>query len=190
MDTQKYYNTNVIDYWIKDTAPSPSSFKEQILYRVIIDTRLPASDNLFYLSTQERSALLNEAIPATIRQITRDDTLSFTEFVKQAPESDLDEAFVELDHWLVYGAFADGKLAAIASMIPWSSSQFADLGVITLPEYRNKGLGRKTVRAICSHAIQLGYEPQYRCQIDNEASVSLARSSGFSLFAAWDVIKS
>jgi hypothetical protein len=31
-------------------------------------------------------------------------------------------------------------------------------------------------------------EPQYRCQTDNAASVSLAKSAGMALFGTWEVV--
>ena len=49
-------------------------------------------------------------------------------------------------------------------------------------------IGTATVRAISARAFELGFEPQYRCQIDNTASVALAKTSGFTLFGEWKVI--
>lgn len=113
---------------------------------------------------------------------------SFEEFTGAAPENELDEAFVELDHWLVFGTFIDDRLACAASMYPWRGTRLADLGVITLPEFRGRGVGRVTVRAMSAEALRRGYEPQYRCQFDNTASVALARAAGFTRFGGWEVI--
>jgi hypothetical protein len=44
------------------------------------------------------------------------------------------------------------------------------------------------VRALSAAALQRGYEPQYRCQMDNVASAALAGSAGFERFGRWDVI--
>jgi len=148
---------------------------------------LNGADYVFYLPVSERGALRAEPHPST-RQLTSDDEDAFGAFATAAPEDDLDEAFVELEHWLVFGTFVDGRLVAAASMYPWSDTQLADLGVITLPEYRGHGLARATVRAISDAAIGAGYEPQYRCQLDNAASIALARSAGFALFGEWNVI--
>ncbi len=151
---------------------------------------LNGADHLFYLSSAEQKLLRSESFPPMIRQLTMDDANVFKAFVSSAPEDDLDEAFVELDHWLVFGYFVDERLVSATSMYPWSGTSFADLGVITLPQFRGRGFGRQIVRAISAQALQQGFEPQYRCQSDNVASARLAKASGFSLFANWNVIKS
>jgi predicted GNAT family acetyltransferase len=102
----------------------------------------------------------------------------------------MDDAFVELGHWLVMGTFADGRLVCAASMYPWRGTHLADVGVITLPGYRGRGLGRRTVRALSARALAEGYEPQYRCQLDNMPSAALARAAGFAQFGTWNVIAS
>lgn len=145
-------------------------------------------DYLFYLPEAEQATLGSEPACVGTRQLTPDDEAAFARFTREAPEDELAEAFVELDHWLVFGTFADSRLVAAASMYPWSGTRLADLGVITLPGYRGRGLGRATVRAISASAIERGYEPQYRCQLDNASSVALATSAGFSRFGEWEVI--
>jgi len=69
----------------------------------------------------------------------------------------------------------------------WSDSPIADLGVLTLPDARGKGMARAVVQAINTVSRQQGYEPQYRCQLDNHASVALAKSCGLMLFGQWTV---
>lgn len=149
---------------------------------------LNGADYIFYLPVAEQGAVRGEPVLEGTRQLTADDQDAFARFAGEAPENDMDDAFVEFDHWLVFGSFADGRLVAAGSMYPWRGAQLADLGVITLPEYRGRGLGRKTVRAMSARAMELGYEPQYRCQIDNTPSVALAKSTGFARFGEWDVI--
>lgn len=150
--------------------------------------RMNGADDLFYLPIDRQETLRTEAPPDGTRQLTAADAAAFELFCATAPADDLDDAFVELDHWLVYGTFVDRILVAAASMYPWGETRFADLGVITLPAYRSNGHGMRTVRAISAHALAGGYEPQYRCQLDNEASIALAGAAGFELFGQWDVI--
>ncbi len=145
-------------------------------------------DNVFYLALNEQAALRGEACGAGTRELTGDDAEAFAAFAAEAPPAELDEAYVELDHWLVFGTFVDDRLVCAASMYPWSGTRLADLGVITLPGFRGLGVGRATVRALSAAALARGYEPQYRCQLDNVASVGLARASGFALFGRWEVI--
>lgn len=146
------------------------------------------ADNLFYVPDEERVALRNEATPVQTRSLSAADTSAFAAFTAEAPDDELDEAFVELDHWLVFGTFVGDRLAAISSMYAWAGSTLADLGVITLPSHRGHGFARQTVRAISRRALELGYEPQYRCQLDNTASAALATSAGFRRFGEWQAI--
>ncbi|SFS18002.1 Acetyltransferase (GNAT) family protein [Microbacterium sp. cf046] len=149
---------------------------------------LNGADHLFYLPLREQATLRSHPDHADTRRLRAADTASFERFCANAPEADLDEAFVELDHWLVYGTFANGQLVAAASMYPWRGTRLADLGVITLPAYRGRGLAKRVVRAIAADALGQGFEPQYRCQLDNLASIALAGSAGFARFGEWDVI--
>lgn len=148
-------------------------------------------DHLFYLSLSEQALLRDETSvgrTGATRELTADDAEAFAELTAEAPDDDLDGAYVELDHWLVLGTFVGDRLASVASMYPWDGTLLADLGVITLPRFRGRGLGRATVRAISAAASARGYEPQYRCQLDNSASVALARAAGFTHFGEWRVV--
>ena len=151
---------------------------------------LHGADYLFYLPARDQAAVRAEPVPAETRRLTVADAGAFAQFAVAAPAQDMEEAFVELGHWLVWGTFADGRLVSAASMYPWRGTHFADLGIITLPEYRGRGLAKRTVRAISARALAAGYEPQYRCQLDNTPSASLARAAGFAQFGTWDVIAS
>jgi RimJ/RimL family protein N-acetyltransferase len=141
-------------------------------------------DFLFYLPV--------DATPETghvrsARRLTEDDHAAFGLFHSSASEEDREDAFVELDHWAVFGCFDDNRLVSAASAILWNESPIADLGVLTLTDARGKGYAHAAVQAINSYSRQQGYEPQYRCQLDNHASVALARACGLVLFGKWIV---
>ncbi|WP_329595514.1 GNAT family N-acetyltransferase (plasmid) [Streptomyces sp. NBC_01362] len=149
---------------------------------------LHGADNLFYFTDEARETLLGEPDVPSIRPLTEADADVFGQFKEAASEQDLDDASVELDHWAVYGAFEDGQLVCVASMYPWNDAPLADLGVLTLPPYRGKGHARRLVRAISRHALAREHEPQYRCQLDNHASVAAAASAGLTRFGTWDIV--
>ena len=149
---------------------------------------LHAPDNLFYFSRTDLDVLLAEDPHPDVRRLSGADAELFAQFQSEAPEQELDEAYVELDHWAVFGAFAQDRLVAAASTYPWGNARIADLGVLTLPAYRRRGHARAVVRALCKHAAQQGYEPQYRCQLDNYASVAVAKAAGLTHFGTWELV--
>jgi len=146
-------------------------------------------DRIFYYSDAMKSWLAREGEEAA-RQLSGRDEAAFAVFQSGASEQDKEDAFVELDHWTVFGVFEQERLVSVASMYPWGNAVIADLGVLTLPGFRGKGYAKALVRSISRHALSLGHQPQYRCQQDNSASTALAQAAGFSLFGMWEVVSS
>jgi len=141
-------------------------------------------DYLFYLPAD--TCITPDRSTAT-RRLTSKDRAAFEAFQADASEQDRDDAFVEMDHWAVFGCFDGDRLVSAASACPWENAPVADLGVLTLSNARGRGFARAVVLTISDFSRQEGYEPQYRCQLDNLASVALAKSSGFALFGKWIV---
>ncbi|MGE8555445.1 MAG: GNAT family N-acetyltransferase [Chryseobacterium jejuense] len=165
LDFEKFVNT------LKD--------KEIFLY---------GADYIFYFPEEEKAKILNLSSSENTRPLTEDDAEHFSLFESLSTEEDLDGAFVELDHWKVYGIFENNQLVAATSMYPWQDTQLSDIGVITLDQFRGKGYAKQAVEIISKAALEEGYEPQYRCQLDNIASVALAKKLNLSLFAKWNFI--
>lgn len=170
-----------------DKTSVPST---EALWQKLKETNLSlhGADQLYYFPEEEKNRIQDEITPDHVRQLTKDDEALFSEFTAAASAADLDDAFVELDHWVVFGVFEGKTLVTAASMFPWHDSKLADIGVITLASARGKGYARSVVRAMSKHAYQEGYEPQYRCALDNKASAAVARSSGLATFGTWDVL--
>ncbi|WP_260288740.1 GNAT family N-acetyltransferase [Peribacillus aracenensis] len=164
---------------------SESTFRRKLNEAGVI---LHGADYLFYFSEADKNILMEENLEGVLRQLTEQDDAVFSDFQSSASEQDLDDAYVELDHWLVFGSFEQNRLVSAASMYPWENAQIADLGVLTLTPIRGKGHARKVVRSISKYACDQGYEPQYRCQLDNQASTLLAKAAGLTLFGKWEVI--
>lgn len=148
--------------------------------------RLHDPDCLFYLPADASTEP-----PATgvlvPRPLTAADRGAFEAFQAQASEQDKEDSWVELDHWLAFGSFDGDRLVSAASLHRWPDSPIADLGVLTLPGARGRGHARAVVSAICRSCRCRGREPQYRCQVDNVASVALAKACGLILFGTWVV---
>lgn len=151
---------------------------------------LHGADNIFCLTESAEVKLLAETDGPGVRQLTDDDADVFASFEAGTSEQDRDDASVELDHWAVFGAFdEEGHLVSAASMYPWDDeSTMVDLGVLTRASARGRGYAGKVVRAMFRYALAHGHEPQYRCQLDNTASVNLAASLGLHLFGRWETI--
>jgi GNAT superfamily N-acetyltransferase len=99
-------------------------------------------------------------------------------------EDDRDEAEFELealDPHLV-GWLEHDRLLALAGARPWVARPgFLDIGVITHPAARRRGLGRAVVAEVAARVLIHGRLPLYRCNADNVASWRLCRSVGFEV---------
>ncbi|MBB6483611.1 GNAT family N-acetyltransferase [Rhizobium lusitanum] len=164
---------------------SEAEFRRELENAEII---LNGADAVFYYLEPAKQSLLQETSPNQVRQLTELDRAIFEEFQAAASDEDLDAAYVELDHWLVFGAFEGPHLVCAASMYPWNDAPIADVGVLTLTAFRGKGHARNVMRAISRQAYAQGYEPQYRCQLDNHASMALATAIGLTEFGKWEVV--
>lgn len=153
-----------------------------------VGVTLHEADCVFHFTQSAASDLLAQTDAPGVRRLTQDDAAAFAAFEAGATEQDLDDAYVELDHWAVFGAFEGDRLVSAASMYPWGDSRLADTGVLTLPEHRGQGHARRVVQAISRYAYSQGYEPQYRCQVDNTASRSLAARTGLTQLGTWEVV--
>ena len=138
-------------------------------------------DHLFYLPVSEQAVLRDENHPSDTRRLTDVDAAAFAVLTASAPEDDLDEAF--------------GGARPLACVRNLHRRQARVRGEHVSVE-RDAARGPRgdhpprisrprarsvTVRAISAEAIGSGYEPQYRCQLDNAASVALARASRIQL---------
>jgi GNAT superfamily N-acetyltransferase len=165
---------------------SPDLSSEALRLRLAdIGAALHDPDYVFYLPVEGSADPLGQHNTAC-RQLGEADRAAFEAFQASASEQDLDDAYVELDHWAVFGSFEAGRLACAGSMYPWDNAPIADMGVLTLPALRGKGHACALVRTMSRYARQQGFEPQYRCQMDNLASVALAKASGLMLFGTWE----
>ncbi len=163
---------------------------EEELRRALTDAGLTMNgpDHLFFLPVSGRKKLCDSAPSDSVRLLTEDDSEIFQAFQHDIPKPDRDESFVELDHWLVMGAFAGDTLATAASAYPFHErTSMADIGVVTRPDARGRGHGRRLVTELARQILLRGLEPQYRCGLENVASAALAKSVGFVELGTWDV---
>jgi len=80
------------------------------------------------------------------------------------------------------GVFVGERLVATAGWEVWDGL-LAHLGVVTHPEYRDRGYGRAVVSLATDRALAAGLLPQYRTLDAWSGSVRLAEGLGFERFA-------
>lgn len=184
-------NPAVAEVVAKDIAalgnPTETDIRAALAARGIA---LNGTDNVFYLSDSAVDDILSDMGSPRVRELTDADADIFASFKAAASEEDWDGAYVELDHWAVFGAFDDdGVLVSIGSMYPWDDEfPLADIGVLTLDSARRCGHAKTLVRTMFRYALTEGYEPQYRCQLDNAASIGLAAGLDLQLFGQWEIV--
>ena len=177
--------------WATRLALAPHPIHDETEFRQRLaahGAHLHGADWLHYFTEADQAQLLQETTPAHIRPLSQADQTAFNQFQSQASEADLDAAWVELDHWSVWGAFVGPQLVCAASMYVWPDSPLADTGVLTLPAHRGQGFARDVIRTISRHACQQGLEPQYRCQLDHVSSAAVARAAGMLCYGSWEVL--
>jgi GNAT superfamily N-acetyltransferase len=119
-----------------------------------------------------------------VRVLGPADRLLLDALKERAGADATEEADVEVDHPLAVGIVEDSSLLAIASLLE-EENDTVDVGVLVDPDQRRRGLGAAVVRDLAGRAVSTGSLVQYRCNVENEPSASVARSCGFSL---WGVL--
>ena len=95
---------------------------------------------------------------------------------------------INIEHPVVIGWFSDSKLLCVGSLI--IEDEIADIGILTHPQARGKGIGKRVVRALIVEGLKINKIVQYTSMQKNTASVRLAKSLGFKRFATetyWNI---
>jgi GNAT superfamily N-acetyltransferase len=91
--------------------------------------------------------------------------------------AEVEEAEVAVEDEVAFGCFAGPRLVAVAS--GYRLAGFMDIGVLTHPAFRRRGLGRAVVAAICRWCGTRAVLPLYRCDAENAGSRGVAQAVGF-----------
>lgn len=114
------------------------------------------------------------------------DLATLSTFVAGSSEDDLDEADLDLDELdpLIVGLFDGDAMVAYGSGRPYDDIDiFDDIGVLTAPSHRRRGLGAAAVAEFVERrlASDPGRRMLYRCNTENTGSNAVAESLGFTL---------
>ncbi|MBR4865420.1 MAG: GNAT family N-acetyltransferase [Clostridia bacterium] len=83
------------------------------------------------------------------------------------------------------GYIENGVLVSVcdAPDMPYMENLIQHTGIMTLPDYRNKGYAKSTAALSTHHLLENGVCPQWECHAKNIASINLARTLGYQDFA-------
>ena len=114
--------------------------------------------------------------------LSADDAAALRQLGDSCTRLEVHLADVRLHHPVVYGCRAAGMLAAAASFL-FEDDLIADVGVLTHPQFRNRGYGRAAVSALCRWGLEHERVIQYCALPSNRASLRVADMLGFSEYA-------
>lgn len=115
--------------------------------------------------------------PFSVRKLELTDAEKMSALHQACTAEEVDEGYVEVTHQIAFGCFHQGELVAASS--GYERTGFLDIGVLTHPNFRKKGLGRAVVGVLCAWAIEKHIIPQYRHDALNTSSQHIAKSLNF-----------
>lgn len=77
-----------------------------------------------------------------------------------------------------FSLFYENKLASTAYSACINATQL-ELGIETVPEFRNKGFAKFVCQALIEYCLENNYEPIWACRLENTGSYRLAQKVGF-----------
>ncbi len=104
-------------------------------------------------------------------------------------EEEVDDAEIYEDDpdAVVFGALSEGRLVGYAGFRYWEK-KFADIGILTNPDFRRRGLGRWLVSNVSAWCLENEVVPMYRVDPENHGSRRIAEGLGYTLWVRIDVL--
>ena len=123
--------------------------------------------------------------PELATRLSRESDIEYSNFGSSfnLPALPIEWIRKRIDEDTIFGAFADGKLASVASLVAWLPQMAVIMGVETKPEFRRRGLGAVAVSAAVREALTLSQSCSLFVRSDNAAALSLYREIGFKKVA-------
>lgn len=178
---------------VVDTAPTQLEEIQALLTKFPPHHRLTAADVKQIWESREQDAnkmyaldiqTFRPFIPDSryiVRQLTTQDQAAFEAFLAQCSEADIEEGDVSIDHLSAFGVFDGNRLAAVASAYEWLG--LIDIGILTDPAYRGKGLGKAAVSACSLYQHKTGDKAVvYRHDVENLGSQGIAQGLNFTYY--------
>lgn len=87
-----------------------------------------------------------------------------------------------LDDDIIFGAFSDGRLVSVASLVAWLPQVAVIMGVETKPEFRRRSFGSIVVSAVVQEGLKHSQSCSLFVRSDNDEAIGLYRTLGFQKF--------
>lgn len=164
-----------------DVLPQDASLTGDDLRRLWGTGAIKSSDRglFFYLYPPDLPNYL-PAATYTLRQLTLADQAAMEDLHAALTPAEVEEGSVEVNHEVAFGCFLNDQLVAASS--GYRRTGFMDIGVLTHPGFRRRGLGKAVVGRLCDWSIRQGVIAQYRCDAANSGSRAVAAALNFRLY--------
>ena len=106
------------------------------------------------------------------------DDARFAALRRECGEQEWAEAGFNFDRGVVYTLERNGKVVAAGNLTPFRT-QFADIGLITHPDHRGRGIAKRLASRMIADALPAAGVVRYRALSANAPSIAVARSLGF-----------
>lgn len=163
---------------------SPSGLDDEAFLRDALGNRVAKMFSRVYLGYAETRRTERPESPArrlSIADLSTLDDLRASVSATEWEHSGIDESQP------LAGCFVDSKLVAAAGYEVWNG-WIAHVGVVTAPQYRQRGFGRDVVAQIANHAISRGLIAQYRTLGSNQGSMAIASALGFCAYGEYTYV--
>jgi GNAT superfamily N-acetyltransferase len=151
-------------------------------WRAVLGARVDALVGPAVIQYADAGSFRGLSVAAELRPLTDADRPALDALRDAMPAEEWDHGSGDLGGMPVFGAFADGILAARAGYEVWGG-RIAHLGVVTHPAHRGRGLGAAVFASAARAALEAGLIAQHRALRSNTQSLRIARRLGFVPYA-------
>lgn len=181
------------DACIVSYSPKYQPYFDDLIQLTDVKELIATINQSYPLKTYQLMEFIEECVfdYKDARMLKRDDYPLFEIFFKKAYPSVSEigwlKAYFEgkVDKGFFFGYIIDDEIVALcdAPDMPYMEGNIQHTGIVTLPEYRRKGYAKLCAALATHHHIQSGIVPQWKCALDNIASIQVAKSIGYKEFA-------
>jgi RimJ/RimL family protein N-acetyltransferase len=123
-------------------------------------------------------SLFRPVADGDVRRLTEVDALAVRELEAAVSGAEWSEGGFVHEGAELWGLFEDDRLAALGNMTEWNGA-LSDVGLITRPDRRGRGLGTMVASAMCRAVLDEVGIVRYRALTTNLASLKVAERLGF-----------